>query len=352
LAFFSKKLQPSIQKLSTYDRELHAVYEAVRHFRHMFEGKHVTVFTDHKPLLYAFQQRTERATPWQFRRLDFVGQFTTDIRHVSGHENVVADIDPELQDLRNNQNLAIQWQQINYEDYPISVYCDVSSGKPRPYIPGPLRKQVFDSLHSLAYPGVKASIKLVTERYVWPAMRKDSVPLKNGDADTVALALIQNWIARYGVPLRITSDQGTQFTSALFQAMKRFFGIKHLRTTPGHPQANGMVEWSDALPAVLFGLRAAWKEDIQAKPAELVYGEPIRLPGELIVPSNRHVDVQNVLRDLRADFHNLAPADTTRHGKKSVFCFRDLATCTHVLVRNDQIGPAFSAPYEGPFEVV
>lgn len=91
LAFFSKKLQPSIQKLSTYDRELHAVYEAVRNFRHIFEGELVAIYTDHKPLLHAFQQRTERASPWQFRRLDFIGQFSSDFRHIAGSENIVAD---------------------------------------------------------------------------------------------------------------------------------------------------------------------------------------------------------------------------------------------------------------------
>ena len=77
--------------MSTYDRELHAVHEAIRHFRHIFEGRHVTIFTDHKPLVHAFKQRPEKATPWQFRRLDFIGQFTTDIQHIAGAENIVAD---------------------------------------------------------------------------------------------------------------------------------------------------------------------------------------------------------------------------------------------------------------------
>lgn len=38
LAFFSRTLPESIRKLSTYDRELHAIFEAVKYFRHMFEG--------------------------------------------------------------------------------------------------------------------------------------------------------------------------------------------------------------------------------------------------------------------------------------------------------------------------
>ncbi|XP_057318291.1 uncharacterized protein LOC130663191 [Microplitis mediator] len=148
----------------------------------------------------------------------------------------------------------------------------------------------------------------------------------------------------------------------------RILGVKHLRTTPYHPASNGLVEflrrqlkaallchndtWFDALPAVLLGLRAAWKEDLQATPAELVYGEPIHTPGELLAPSNKHADAPGVSRDLKAHFNNLAPAETSRQGIRFVFCFSDLKTCTQVLVRNNQIGPSSLAPYEGPFEVI
>jgi hypothetical protein len=54
LAFFSKKLNQSQQKNSPYDRELLAIYEAVRYFRHMLEARVFTVFTDHKPITFAF----------------------------------------------------------------------------------------------------------------------------------------------------------------------------------------------------------------------------------------------------------------------------------------------------------
>jgi hypothetical protein len=53
LAFFSK-LNPAQQKYSAYDRELLAVCEAVKHFHHMLEARHFIIFTDHKPITYAF----------------------------------------------------------------------------------------------------------------------------------------------------------------------------------------------------------------------------------------------------------------------------------------------------------
>jgi cleavage and polyadenylation specificity factor subunit 1 len=91
LAFFSRKLNSTQRKYSAYDRELLAVYEAIRYFRHMLEARHFTVFTDHKPLIYAFQQKPDKCSPRQFNHLDFISQFTTDIRHISGQDNIVAD---------------------------------------------------------------------------------------------------------------------------------------------------------------------------------------------------------------------------------------------------------------------
>jgi cleavage and polyadenylation specificity factor subunit 1 len=62
LAFFAKKLNPTQQKYSAYDRELLAIYEAVKHFRQMLEARHFTIFTDHKPIIYAFQQKRDKCS--------------------------------------------------------------------------------------------------------------------------------------------------------------------------------------------------------------------------------------------------------------------------------------------------
>jgi cleavage and polyadenylation specificity factor subunit 1 len=91
LAFFSRKLSPAQQKYSAYDRELLAIYEAVRHFRHMLEARDFKIWTDHKPLTFVFSQKRDKCSPRQFNHLDIVSQFTTDIRQVPDQDNVVAD---------------------------------------------------------------------------------------------------------------------------------------------------------------------------------------------------------------------------------------------------------------------
>ena len=91
LAFFSHQLRPPEIKYSTFDRELLALYLAVRHFRYFLEGRPFTAYTDHKPLTFA---KSKVSDPWssrQQRHLNYVSEFTTDIQHVAGKDNTVAD---------------------------------------------------------------------------------------------------------------------------------------------------------------------------------------------------------------------------------------------------------------------
>ena len=90
LAFFSKKLSNPEKKYSTFDRELLAVFLAIRHFRHMLEGRPFCVWTDHKPLCGALDSSTDRS-PRQTRHLSYIAEYTSDIKHISGASNVVAD---------------------------------------------------------------------------------------------------------------------------------------------------------------------------------------------------------------------------------------------------------------------
>ena len=67
LAFFSRRFSQAQRNYSAYDRELTAIYEAIRYFRHFLEGRDFKVVTDHKPLTFAFMQRSEKAAPRQQR---------------------------------------------------------------------------------------------------------------------------------------------------------------------------------------------------------------------------------------------------------------------------------------------
>jgi len=47
--------------------------------------------------------------------------------------------------------------------------CMGQTGALRPVVPVSLRRKVFDSIHGLAHAGVRATKRLMTSRYVWPA---------------------------------------------------------------------------------------------------------------------------------------------------------------------------------------
>ena len=57
----------------------------------MLEARHFIVLTDNKPLIFAFHQKRDKYSPRKFNHLDFISQFTTDIRHISGQDNIVAE---------------------------------------------------------------------------------------------------------------------------------------------------------------------------------------------------------------------------------------------------------------------
>ena len=79
LSFYSKKLMPAETRYLAFDRELLAVYSAIRHFRLMPEGRRFYVLTDHKPLCDALLRVSAPWSARQQRHLSFISEFTQDI---------------------------------------------------------------------------------------------------------------------------------------------------------------------------------------------------------------------------------------------------------------------------------
>ena len=120
----------------------------------------------------------------------------TEIRHIEGQANKVANalscrvlvlqqspIDLKALALAQDQDdnlhqLATSLTSLQLEQVPIpctskTLLCDVSQGRPHPLVPSSMHRAIFDNLHSLFHPGIKASHHLVSERCVWPNMKRD-----------------------------------------------------------------------------------------------------------------------------------------------------------------------------------
>ncbi|XP_068069442.1 uncharacterized protein isoform X2 [Danio rerio] len=126
-------------------------------------------------------------------------------------------------------------------------------------------------------------------------------PLKSMKAKNVATCLIQ-FCSRVGLPREILTDQGTNFMSTLLKQVYQLLGIKSLRTTPYHPQTDGLTErfnqtlkqmlrkfvdetgknWDQWLPYILFAYREVPQASTGFSPFELLYGHEVRGPLTLL----------------------------------------------------------------------
>ncbi|UYV64958.1 hypothetical protein LAZ67_3002563 [Cordylochernes scorpioides] len=454
IPFFSKKLNPAQCNYSTYDRELLAIYLSIKFFKHLLEAREFTILTDHKPLIYAFKQKNEKASPRQLRHLQYISQFSTDIKYIKGTDNIVADAlskvdaittidyeeiakeqtgDSELQNLIS-KNTSLKFKQCPLQSVKL-LWCDVSTNNIRPFIPIKFRMMVFRNFHELSHPGIKATTKQLTSRFIWPNMNKDIrkwaqacvncqkckvsihtkseigkyqevderfsvvhidligplppsngniycltcidrytswmevVPLPDMKSETVARAFYENWIVRFGAPHTVISDRGKQFTSQLFKDLTTLCGIKLRHSTAYHPQCNGKIErlhrtiktairahnnikWTETLPTVLLGLRAAINKDNNHFLSQMVYGKTIRLPGEFFDDSKHHLHAEEFVQQLQKQMELLKPLNEKHHSKTKVFVHKDLKTCSHVFIRTDRVKKPLEPPYEGPFPVL
>jgi cleavage and polyadenylation specificity factor subunit 1 len=215
LAFFSKKLAPPELKYSTFDRELLAAFSTIRHFRFLLEGRQFQLLTDHKPLVAAMVRVTPPQSARQQRHLAYISEFTTDLRHTPGSENVVADalsrpppsvaveglpvlsvpplilpsppppaaaadaqaVDfielsfaqlscPDVQAMLVSPSLSVVSKKVGVAE----VLGDVSTGVFRPLLPARFRAAAVWSLHNIHHPGVRASRRLVCASFCWPKM--------------------------------------------------------------------------------------------------------------------------------------------------------------------------------------
>jgi hypothetical protein len=133
----------------------------------------------------------------------------------------------------------------------------------------------------------------------------EAYALPNIEAITVAKKFVNEFIARFGVPLQVHTDQGTQFTSQLMTEICKLLGIHKTRTTALHPSSDGMVErfnrtlenmismyvntnqtdWDKYLSLLTMAYRSTPQESTNLTPNMLMLGKEINLPIDLIVGS-------------------------------------------------------------------
>jgi hypothetical protein len=146
---------------------------------------------------------------------------------------------------------------------------------------------------------------LVCTDYVTKWVEEKS--LSRATEQAIVNFLFEDIFVRFGVPREIVTDQGAQFTSNLVKDIVEKYKIRHHKSTPYHPQANGQVEstnkvleaimtktiqlhrkdWEDRLPEALWAYQTSWKNTTGFTPYELVYGKQVLLPIEFQIQTFR-----------------------------------------------------------------
>jgi len=130
------------------------------------------------------------------------------------------------------------------------------------------------------------------------------VPIRKQTTEATIDAVVDKWIAYYGVPRILHSDRGANFTSALMIAICERLGVQKTQTTAYRPQADGRVErtnrtvkecltrllrehsadWDQLLPQVAMAINSTIHESTGFSPFFLAHGVAMQLPVDLVLP--------------------------------------------------------------------
>ena len=170
---------------------------------------------------------------------------------------------------------------------------------PMPLVKIPFQRIAMDLIGPL--PRSKRGNRFILTICDYATRYPEAIPLSSTKAPRIARELMLLF-TRVGVPEEVLTDQGPNFMSALLEEVYRVLQIQRIRTTPYHPQTDGLVErfngtlksmlkkftnrnatdWDEYLPYLLFAYREAPQESTGFSPFEMLYGHRVRGPLDIL----------------------------------------------------------------------
>ena len=207
---------------------------------------------------------------------------------------------------------------------------------PRPIVTQPFKDVAIDLVGPFptATGGFKHMITCVDTATRWP----EAIPLRSTTSKSIIMTLTEMF-SRTGFPEKLTSDNGPQFVSKEFTAWLQKHGITHSRSTPYHPQGNGVVErlhrtlnsiilktieskgnWARVLPLVLYFIRCTPASSTGFSPFLMTHGWEPRTPLQVLYQSW-----------VKKELHNIDLSDWIQENQERLESIRDKAMMNQMV---------------------
>ncbi|GFT72341.1 retrovirus-related Pol polyprotein from transposon 297 [Trichonephila clavipes] len=351
IAFASRTLNKAERNYTVTERECLAVNWALNKFETYFGPLPLKVITDHAALtkLTNGKNLSSRMIRWALK----LSEFNIEWEHRPGVQNVVADL------LSRNPVDSVEGSQIS-----CAALRALAINSREQFIKEQREDPELGHIYRYLENPDDGSVNAT-----WCEL----IPLRKASAQAIANAFFDNYIARYGAPISLISDNGPQFISDVFEHLSHRLDIKHMKTVTYRPQSNltervnrnlvqmiaSFVEenhenWDQFLHEFAFALRTAVNETTNKTLAELFLGRKIITPFSKLINVTEYVgrNIERLFDEARRNMswekhYNLRRRDV--HIKVN-----DLVLLqTHFLsaAGRKQVGK-FMPKFEGPYKVL
>ena len=135
----------------------------------------------------------------------------------------------------------------------------------------------------------------------------EAIPLKNKEAITVAKAMVEKFVLKYGIFKTLKTDMGTEFLNEIMKNICELLKINQVNSTPYHHETLGSIErnhrvlneylinfttnfeWDEWLPYFVFSYNTTPHTDTQYTPFELIFGKLATIPSFLTTEKSKPI---------------------------------------------------------------